>query len=113
MEPSMVWLIFIPVFNFIWQFIIVSKLSESIAEQYRNTGNDTPEFRPTYGVGMIASTTWALSFAISILNSNLTILKIIQGILSMAAFISWIVYWIKVANYKKRLQALPQTTSTL
>lgn len=34
MPPGNVWLLFVPFFNFIWQFIVVDKIARSIAAEH-------------------------------------------------------------------------------
>ena len=78
-----VWLLFIPIFNIIWKFILVKKLSESINNGAKSKGItlDSPE--PGKSLGTIAC---AAPFV--------PLLNLIQPILS-------IVYLVKLNNYKK------------
>ena len=38
MQPGMVWLLFIPAFNLVWNFIIVSALSRSLRSEFQRRG---------------------------------------------------------------------------
>jgi hypothetical protein len=49
--PGNVWLLFIPVFNLIWHFIVVIRISESLEAEYRDK-NISISNRPTYSIGI-------------------------------------------------------------
>jgi hypothetical protein len=48
------WLIFIPLFGFVWQFIAVNKVSLSLATEYHLRGWKSDEGRPGIETGLIA-----------------------------------------------------------
>ena len=109
MNPGMVWLIFIPIFNFIWQFVIVYKLSNSINKELITRQEEAKVFRPTFGVGFIASVSWAAIFILNLLMKN-AVGSIMGGLFGLIAMISFIIYWAKVAHYKRKIKALQLTT---
>jgi hypothetical protein len=94
MPPGNVWLVLIPVFGFIWQFIIVSRLSDSIHDECVRLNVDPNEERPTYSIGLV----YCISSAASLI-------PIIKMIGALVALVSWIMYWIKVNQYRKLLIA--------
>src|SRR4051812_45646553 len=53
-EPDSVWLIFIPLFGFFWQFIMNTKISESLAREYHRRGWHSDENRPGLELGIVA-----------------------------------------------------------
>lgn len=53
MDPGSAWLILIPVFGLIWQFIAVKKTSESLAQEYHHRAWQSDEGRPGIEIGMI------------------------------------------------------------
>lgn len=91
MPPSNVWLLFIPLFNIVWQFIVVDKIAQSIAAECSRLNIHVTENKPTYGIGLA----WNIC-------NFLTIIPIIGW---LASFITFILYWVKVAEYKKLIQA--------
>ena len=95
MRPGQVWLIMIPIFNFVWAFICVQKISESIEAQYRSR-NMYVEPKPTYNVGLA----WA------ILRCT-TIIPVIGYLSAFAEIICFLVYWVKLAEFKKSILQLP------
>jgi len=94
MPPANVWLIFIPLFGIVWQFIVVSKIADSIKEECVKLNIPIKENRPTFYIGLI--------YCIS---SILFLIPVLKTIGSIAVLITWIIYWIKVNEYKKLLLA--------
>jgi hypothetical protein len=103
MEPGEVWLQLIPVFNLIWQFIVVGKISDSIRNEINDRnlnsflGIADPVFandltrRPTYDIG--------LTFCILSLCGCIPLLG---GIASIAGIVCWIIYWTQLVSYKNK-----------
>lgn len=91
MPPGNVWLLFIPLFNIIWQFIVVDKIAQSIAAECARLNIPVTDSKPTYGIGLA----WNIC-------NFLTIIPIIGGLASLVTFI---IYWVKVSEYKKLIQA--------
>jgi hypothetical protein len=91
MPPSNVWLMFIPLFNIVWQFIMVDKIAQSIAAECARLNIPVKENKPTYGIGLA----WNIC-------NFFTIIPIIGG---LASLITFIIYWVKVSEYKKLIIA--------
>ncbi len=89
MPPSNVWLMFIPLFNFIWQFIMVKKIAQSISDECVRLNIPLKENKPTYSLGLA----WNICFLLSII-------PIIKGLASFVLLIIWIIYWVKVNEFK-------------
>jgi hypothetical protein len=53
-EPDTVWLCFIPVFGLFWQFICVSRISDSLAREYHRRGWHSDENHPGLELGIVA-----------------------------------------------------------
>jgi ABC-type Fe3+ transport system permease subunit len=90
-SPGSVWLLFIPLFGLVWQFIIVLRMSESLHNEFlRRNMNEDPE--PGKLVG------WVMC----ILNvvSVLPLIGILGGIGSL---VCWINYWIHISRYSNQL----------
>ncbi|HKC37756.1 MAG TPA: hypothetical protein VKB95_16885, partial [Chitinophagaceae bacterium] len=93
MQPGEVWLQLIPLFNLIWQFIVVGKIADSIRNEINDRnlnsflGIADPVFandltrRPTYDMG--------LTFCILSLCGCIPLLG---GIASIAGLVCWIIY---------------------
>lgn len=104
MSPGSVWLQLIPVFGIVYQFIVVSRISNSIVNEIESRATDSvilPEMsmssdkRPLYGVGI----TYCVLFCCGVF-------PVIGGIFSLAGFICMIVYWTQLASYRRQIEAV-------
>jgi hypothetical protein len=99
MEPGKAWLLLIPLFNLIWVFNTVSKVSESIYAEFSSRGLPV-EKQPTLTMGMIYGFSLCLTFV--------PVQSIVYTFpVSFMAVIFWIIYWVKLLEYKNKLEALP------
>ena len=91
MNPPMVWLALIPLFNVIWNFFMVSALSKSLGAEL--TARNIPhETEPGKTIGLI----WA----------GLTAACLIPGLgvlLGIPVLILWIIYWVKIAGFSGKI----------
>jgi hypothetical protein len=93
MSPGMVWLSFIPVFNLIWNFIMVGHIANSLRDEFRRRNMPLDAERPGYQAGLAMSILYVAS-----------VIPVIGGLFALAGFILWIIYWVKIAGYKKQLE---------
>jgi Na+/phosphate symporter len=91
MPPANVWLMFIPLFNIVWQFIMVDRIAQSIGAECRRLNIPVKEDKPTYGIGLA----WNIC-------NFLTIIPFIGGLASLVTFI---IYWVKVSEFKNLIKA--------
>ena len=97
MSPGLVWLQIIPFFNFIWQFFVVSALANSLGREFRARGIQEEE-RPGQGVGLAMCIT------------RVCVIIPILGIISLiASVVLWIIYWVKIAEFSRKLDFAPGT----
>ena len=52
LSPGLVWLMFIPLFNLIWHFMVVTNLSKSLGNEFRQRGISA-EGNPGQGLGLV------------------------------------------------------------
>ncbi len=90
MSFANVWLLCIPVFNFYWQFIVVNKIAQSIAIECKRLGIPVKETKPTYRLGL----SWSICYLLFLI----PVIKVWAGIVLT---ITWVIYWIKVNQYRK------------
>jgi hypothetical protein len=84
MEPGMVWLALIPLFDIVWTIIMIIRLGDSLTSEYRSRGlRPDGDFGKTLGIMYIV-----LSFACG-----------------PFGLICFIMYWVKVAGYTRVLQS--------
>lgn len=92
MSPTNVWLELIPFFNLVWQFYNVVNISDSLKKEFESRGIKIEDQRPGYSIG--------IAFCVLSCCSVIPILGILTGI---AGLICWIIFWVKVSNYKNML----------
>ena len=92
MPAGQVWLAIIPIFGWIWMFIIVSRIADSLQKEFAMRGVECNELRPGYSVG--------LAYCI------LTVIGFVP-FASIAAFVCWIIYWVNIADFKNQLVRNP------
>lgn len=91
MPPSNVWLMFIPLFNIVWQFIMVDKIAQSITAECARLNIPIKDPKPTYNIGLA----WNIC-------NLITFIPFIGG---LAALVTFILYWVKVSEYKNLIIA--------
>lgn len=92
MQPGLVWLLYIPVFNLFWCFVVVNRISTSLQNEFRRRGM------------MVEDTGRELGLAMSILGCLCWIP--IAGILAvLAGIVCWAMYWSKIAGLSGKLAA--------
>lgn len=90
-QPERAWLLLIPLFRYVWTFIVVIRISESIALEYSSRKLPYPP-KPTYNIGL----TYA-AFACGIIIPEINIIA------GLGALVSWVTYWGKVNEFKTQL----------
>lgn len=91
MEPGLVWLNLIPIFNLGWLFYTVIKISEALGAELAERGLDNPdEGGKVLGLVMAGTVVGSL-------------IPLLGGLSGLAALVVGIIYWIKMAEYRKKL----------
>ena len=88
-----VWLMFIPLFNLIYPFILYPKICNSTKSEFESRKLDSDG---DFGKG--------LGLAMAILGI-VGIIPVIGGIAGIAQLIIFIVFWVKMAGYKNTLKS--------
>ena len=92
MSPGKVWLLLIPLFNLVWQFVVVSNIAKSLRNEFDRRNVLVPEREPGKVVGM----------AMSILTA-LGIVPVVGQVAEVIGVICWVVYWTKIKKYSRLL----------
>ena len=92
MPSGNVWLLLIPLFNLVWHFIVVKNIADSIKAEADSKGIMIAELKPAYNIGL----------AMCIL-SCLNLVPVLSMFTGIAAMVCWIIYWVKIADYKRIL----------
>ena len=92
MEPGLVFLNLIPLFNLGWIFYTVIKVRDALKAEFllRDLKSDDPEF--SFGVGLAYCITAACS-----------IIPVIGTFTALASLVLWIIYWVQTNKYSKQL----------
>jgi hypothetical protein len=96
MQPGMVWLLLVPLFNLVWQFIVVIGLSDSLGKEFRARGilNAEPEPGKTIGIAMCVCAACG-------------IIPFINLLALPAHLVLWIIYWVKITEFSRKLDMVP------
>lgn len=93
MEPALTWLLLVPCINLIWHFFVVINLAKSLGAEFQKRGiAEEPE--PGKMLGLI--------MCILPLGGFIPFLGVLCG---PAGLICWILYWVKIAGFSKKLDA--------
>lgn len=94
MPGGQVWLMFVPLFNIGWQFVIVNRLSESLRKEFISKNLPLKEENPGKNIGI----------AYCILRCC-SIIPILGALASLGGLVCWIIHWVKISEYKKTLES--------
>ena len=107
MPPANVFLMFIPLFNLVYPFIMYPKISESIrleAESRR-----MPAFGDSLrALGMVISIVSVVQVICNQLREESGYVGRLSSILSLGCLVLWIIYWVKAAGIKKAFRESPK-----
>lgn len=93
MTPGEVWLVLIPLFGLVWHFFVVGRIADSLAAEFRQRGILIDEERPGYKAGL-----WMLILPL------IGFIPFIGFLASLAGLVFWIIYWVQIAGYKRKLE---------
>lgn len=93
MQPGMVWLLLIPLFNIVWQFLVVINMAKSLGAEFKKRGI-AAEPEPGKTLGLI----------FCVLNIC-GLIPVIGMFLSLGGLVCWIIYWVKIADFSKKIAA--------
>jgi hypothetical protein len=99
MSPGKVWLNFIPVFHLGWFIYTVIKVRESLEAEF-GTREWFVDGDLGYNVGLTAGILWIASFFIGWI-------PFFGWVLALGGVICWVIYWLRVADLKNRLDPRP------
>lgn len=92
MEAVQVWLSVIPIFGIIWQYIIVSRMADSLKLELEKRNIYSTEARPAFKIG--------IAYCILLSCMLIPFFGIISALGGVAC---WILYWVKINDYRNLL----------
>jgi len=108
-SPEQLWLLLIPVLTVFFGFVVVKNIAASLELELRDRGiNDVK--MPTYdiGIALYILGTVNLLYYLKYFGFISPFLSVILLFPAIAGFICFIVYWVKVYQYKEKLLQLPK-----
>ena len=96
MEPGMVWLLIIPFVNLVFHFFVVLAISKSVANEFARRGIPSYDPQPGQPVGLAMC-----------ICGCCTLVPFLGFAAALAHLVLWIIYWVKVADYSRRLSMFP------
>jgi hypothetical protein len=96
MDPGLVWLLLIPIFNLMWHFFVVQAVAKSLAAEFRSRSiySDEPNPGKSGGVAMCVC--------------GVCVLIPLLNILIMVPYlVLWVMYWNRIAGYSRLLDRRP------
>jgi hypothetical protein len=123
MAPGLVWLQLIPLLGQVWQFFVVTRTSGSIQSELESPRGDSilgvsdvfmansSRRQPTRAIGIAYCILYWLLLLAEFANEGRPMgapapLLMVVGLFVWATVICWIVYWAKLAWYKRKLKVL-------
>ena len=94
MDPGMVWLYIVPVVNLVFHFVIIFGMAKTLRNEFNRRA--VPVSDPTPGQSL------GLAVCICACCSIIPILGLLAAI---AHLVLWIMYWAKIAEYSRMLDA--------
>jgi hypothetical protein len=93
-EPAMVWLLLIPLFNLVWNFFVYLRIPESYQDYFRSMGRDVGDAGRGIGLG----------FSIC---AACTLIPCVGGFAGLAALVLLIVFLVKIYGLKGQIGSPP------
>jgi hypothetical protein len=90
LTPGLVFLLLIPLFNLVWNFIVVTKIRDSLQAEFSARNLSGQGFG--YGVGLAMCILYIAS-----------VIPLINLLAAPALLVCWIIYWVQIAGFKGQL----------
>jgi hypothetical protein len=108
LPPSLVWLLLVPCFNVVWQFVIVVLVPASLRNEFRDRGQDDGT---DYGksIGLAQAAMWILA---TIIRGAITqpmppetawFANAISLFMDVIGIVLFVLFWVRVASYSRKL----------
>jgi hypothetical protein len=102
--PGLVWLMLIPLFNLGWQFYLLRSVSRGIKGRLAELGRDAGD--GGFGIGVAYQSLISLATLLNLGEGQGNgALSVLVGVLSLAGFVTWIVYWSRISRFNREMEA--------
>lgn len=93
-EPMMMWLYLVPLVNLVFGFFIVLGLARTLRNEFNRRGVPVADPTPAQSIGLAMCTC-----------ASCGLLPIVGVLAGLAHLVLWVVYWMKIAEYSRLLDA--------
>lgn len=100
MEPGMVWLCLVPFVNLVFNFFIIFAIAKSVANEFARRGALIDDPQPGQSLGLSMCVCACCRF-----------IPLVGLLAALAHIILWIIYWVKVGEYSRKLEIIPRVGS--
>jgi len=97
-QPGTLWLLLVPLLNLVWNFIVVLGMAKSLGNEFKARGAQGVEPEPEKSIG--------IAMAVCAVCAAIPVVGIIAG---LASLVLWILYWVKMAEFSRKLDVSPAT----
>lgn len=103
MNPGLVWLLFVPILNFIWHFVVVLNVTRSTEKEFAKLGiNEQTNSART--IGLVASIAWTLPLIINkFFDRAMSLMILLTMFASIVTVVTFIMFWVKTSSFNKKL----------
>ena len=105
-KPGKVWLAIIPLFGFVWQFVIVMNIAKSLRNQFTRLGIPCPNAALGENVGLVACVCSCCTY---LYPEDFASFSFLARPRSDSRLFSWIAYWVRIANDSRLLEEYQAT----
>lgn len=111
-SPATVWFCMIPIFGGFFAIWMVQAVATSLRKQFEEFEED--DRASSYGqtAGMLWTLPMLGIYVVAVAGIALDFndfASLINNLLALVSFISWIVYWVQISNFGKKLKSLKRT----
>jgi len=98
MPQGQVWLLLVPLFNFVWHFVVVIRIARSLRSEFLRRQLPLTEAKPGMVLGLATCVLVPAAFT-----------PRVGGICALAGLVCWIVYWVRITGYSRQIAELAWT----
>ena len=106
MEPGLVWLWFIPCFHLVWQFVVYTRVPDSLRNEFRERlQDDGSDYGKGIGLsmGVLNLVSTCSGYGARAAGAEAAVGSCVSGAVGLVTLVLFIMFWVKIANYSARL----------
>jgi len=91
-DPGLIWLLLVPLVNVVFHFFVVLGLAQTLRNEFNRRGIRVAEPAPGQSIGLAMC-----------ICACCGIIPLLGMLAVLAQLILWIIYWVKIAEYSRKL----------